>query len=115
MTTHAVFARTPEQQLEALRRANRVRVERSQLKRRLVALSTREEVNSLLARTIGAPPDWAETMKLRDLLLAAPKYGRVKTDRFLAMARCSAVKTLGSLTERQRREIIDLLEADAAR
>jgi len=55
------------------------------------------------------PPDYVETAKVFDMLLAVPKYGRVKTNRILNQCRISPSKTIGGLSERQRTELISLL------
>jgi hypothetical protein len=44
-----------------------------------------------------------------DLLLAVPKYGRVKVNKILSQCRISPSKTLGGLSERQRRELVALM------
>ena len=43
------------------------------------------------------------------MLLAVPKYGRVKTNRILNQCRISPAKTIGGLSERQRAELVSLL------
>jgi hypothetical protein len=43
------------------------------------------------------------------MLLAVPKYGRVKTNRILNHCRISPSKTIGGLSERQRTELVALL------
>jgi len=50
-----------------------------------------------------------QTTRLRDLLIAVPKIGPVKAARILAHCRIAHSKTLGGLTDRQRRELISLL------
>ena len=45
------------------------------------------------------------------MLLAVPKYGRVKTNRILNQCRISPSKTIGGLSERQRAELVSLLAA----
>lgn len=50
-------------------------------------------------------PDWAGTMKAPDLLMAVPKIGRVKCNRILNTCRIAPSKTIGGMTERQRREL----------
>jgi hypothetical protein len=42
------------------------------------------------------------------MLLAVPKFGRVKATRFLNQCRISQAKTVGGLSERQRSELIGL-------
>ena len=55
------------QRLEALRRANEIRIGRAQLKRTLATGSVR--ITDILA----TPPECAKTQKAHDLLLALPK------------------------------------------
>ena len=43
------------------------------------------------------------------MLLAVPKYGRVKANRILNQCRISPSKTIGGLSERQRTELVSLL------
>jgi hypothetical protein len=42
------------------------------------------------------------------MLMAVPKFGRVKAARFLNQARISQSKTVGGLSDRQRTELIGL-------
>jgi hypothetical protein len=55
------------------------------------------------------PPEWVETAKVFDMLLAVPKYGRVKANKVLNQCRISPSKTIGGLSERQRTELVQLL------
>ena len=55
------------------------------------------------------PPEYLETAKVFDMLLAVPKYGRVKVNKILAQCRISPSKTIGGLSERQRTELVSLL------
>jgi hypothetical protein len=80
--------------------ANRVRTSRAALKKRLKA----REVPAL--DLILEPPDYIETMKVQDLLLAVPKYGKVKTGKTLQLSRISPTKTVGGLSQRQRTELV---------
>lgn len=86
--------------MEALRRANDVRTQRAQLKRDLKG--GRVRIDSLLLD----PPAYLETAKVFDLLLAVPKYGRVKVNRILTQCRISPSKSFGGLSERQRHELV---------
>src|ERR1700685_4408752 len=95
--------RSLTQRMEALQRANDVRSRRAQLKRDLKA--GRQPIHELLLE----PPDYLETAKVVDLLLAVPKYGRVKVNKVLSQCRISPSKTLGGLSERQRGELVALL------
>ncbi|HEY8465641.1 MAG TPA: hypothetical protein VIL04_02430, partial [Solirubrobacterales bacterium] len=55
------------------------------------------------------PPEWVESAKAFDMLLAVPKYGRVKANKVLTQCRISPSKTIGGLSERQRAELVELL------
>jgi hypothetical protein len=94
--------RSLDQRMEALRRANEIRVRRAQLKKDLKEGRVRVE------RILGSPPDYVETAKVFDILMAVPKFGRVKAARFLNQCRISQSKTVGGLSERQRAELIGL-------
>jgi hypothetical protein len=91
------------QRMEALQRANDIRSRRAQLKRDLKA--GRTPIHELLLD----PPQYLQTAKVFDLLLAVPKYGRVKVNKILGQCRISPSKTLGGLSERQRGELVTLL------
>jgi hypothetical protein len=88
--------------MEALQRANDIRVKRAQLKRDLK--NGRADIEEIL----GKPPDYVATAKVFDILMAVPKFGRVKATRFLTQARISQSKTVGGLSDRQRAELIAL-------
>jgi hypothetical protein len=100
--------RTIEQRLKALANANRIRSHRAGLKRDVKAGRT-DPLKQLLD-----PPAELGTMKVCDLLLAVPKVGRVKVNRALVMCRISPSKTLGGMTDRQRRELARVLPLGAA-
>lgn len=55
------------------------------------------------------PPEWLKSMKLIDLLLIVPQVGPVAANKILESAHISYVKTVGGLTERQRKEIVNRL------
>jgi len=108
VTPHTLTApmtpeRTLDQRMEALLRANEVRSRRSQLKRDLK--SSRASIDRVLLD----PPDYVETAKIIDLMLAVPKVGRVKANKTLQQCRVSPSKTIGGLSERQRDELVRLL------
>lgn len=95
--------RSHVQRMDALQRANEIRTRRAQLKRDLRAGKTR--IDQLLTD----PPEFLETAKVFDMLLAVPKYGRVKANKILQQCRISPSKTVGGLSERQRAELVELL------
>lgn len=91
------------QRREALQRANEIRSRRAQLKRDL--RGGRSSIHQLLA----SPPEYVETAKVFDMLLAVPKYGRVKVNKILTQCRISPSKTIGGLSQRQRAELVAML------
>jgi hypothetical protein len=86
--------------MEALEEANKIRSKRARLKKDMKG--GRKSIYDLLRN----PPDYIETMKLFDLMLAQPKFGRVKVNKVLVNCRISPSKTIGGLSERQRHEIL---------
>ena len=86
MTT-STLSQTPsrslDQRMEALSRANHIRVRRAQLKRDLKA--GRVRIGDLIAD----PPDEVLTAKVYDMLVAVPRLGRVKATRLLTQCRIS--------------------------
>lgn len=95
--------RSLQQRLSALERANEIRTQRAQLKRDLKA--GRADIRGLVLN----PPEWLATAKVFDMLIATPKYGRVKVNRILTQCRISPSKTIGGLSERQRQEVVAYL------
>jgi S13-like protein len=91
------------QRMDALQRANEIRSRRAQLKKDLKA--NRASIQGLLLD----PPDWIMTAKVFDMLLAVPKYGRVKVNKVLVQCRISPSKTIGGLSQRQRTELVSML------
>jgi hypothetical protein len=59
---------------------------------------------------LSSPPDFVETAKVFDILMAVPKFGRVKAARFLNQCRISQSKTVGGLSDRQRAELVGLFD-----
>ena len=97
--------RSLTQRLDALERANQVRTKRAALKRDLKG--GRCSIHDLLTN----PPEFIGTAKVFDMLLAVPKYGRVKTNKILTQCRISPSKTIGGLSQRQRDELVSLLRS----
>jgi hypothetical protein len=87
----------------ALSRANQVRGQRAKLKQDLRA----GKVSIELALAIRA--DYLAEAEVFDLLVAVPKIGPAKASRLLTIARVSPAQTVGSLSDRQRAYLIDLL------
>jgi hypothetical protein len=104
-TDRATFERTTEQRMQALALANEIRMGRAQLKRDMKV--GRRHLRELLEQ----PPELIDTMKILDLLLAAPKVGRVKATKMLSRAQVAPSKAVGRLSPRQRCELLALLAA----
>ena len=94
--------RSLDQRMEALKRANDIRVKRAQLKKDLKS----GEVS--IEQILRDPPEYVSTAKVFDMLMAVPKFGRVKAARLLNQCRISQSKTVGGLSDRQRQELIGL-------
>jgi hypothetical protein len=99
----AVPERTREQRMKALRRANEIRSSRAQLKRDLKAGKVKIE------QLLRDPPEYVLSAKAFDMIVAVPKYGRVKANKILTQCRISPSKTIGGLSERQRGELVAFL------
>ncbi|MHB8867723.1 MAG: integration host factor, actinobacterial type [Thermoleophilia bacterium] len=96
--------RTRQQRIEALQRANGIRTERARLKECL------KSGEAHIAQVLEEPPEYLHTAKVFDLIMAVPKFGRVKTARILERCRVSPSKTVIGLTPRQRRELVEHLK-----
>ena len=94
--------RSLDQRMDALRRANEIRVRRAQLKKDL------KDGRVSIEEILSDPPEYVSTAKVFDMLMAVPKFGRVKAARFLNTCRISQSKTVGGLSERQRAELVAL-------
>jgi hypothetical protein len=97
--------RSLDQRMDALGRANQERSPRAALKADL----KRGDAN--IRDILAAPPDYLLTAKVVDLLMAAPKCGRVKSARIMEQCRISPSKTIGGLSERQRAELLSAFGA----
>ena|SRR3990172_2324991 len=95
-------SRSLDQRMDALRRANDIRVKRAQLKKDLKSGSVNIE------DILSSPPEYVGTAKVVDMLMAVPKFGRVKAARFLNQCRISPSKTIAGLSDRQRQELVNL-------
>jgi hypothetical protein len=94
--------RSLDQRMEALKRANDIRVRRAKLKKEL------KDGRASIEAVLLDPPEYVETAKVLDILMAVPKFGRVKAARLLNQCRISQSKTVGGLSERQRGELVGL-------
>lgn len=91
------------QHMRALERANKVRLARADLKRRVAAGKVR-------AVDIIVDCPWeSQSMKISDLLLSQRRWGKTRCRKFLLHIGLSENKPIGDLTERQRMALSALL------
>jgi hypothetical protein len=97
-----------EQHLQALEYANRVRLARARMKRRVAAgeLSAAEVILSC--------PWQAHSMSVSDLLMSQKRWGRARCRRLLVSLGVPENKQIGTLTERQRLALAAVLAAKNA-
>lgn len=99
---------TEPQHMAAVRKANRVRLARVDLKRRIAALS-REEAFELLAGTFENPPEFCQGMTPFDLLMFVRRMGRRHALTWIRKAGLSEARRIRELTERQRMVLAAML------
>ena len=95
------------QHMRALEIANRVRLARSRLKRRVAS------GDLSVADVVASPPPEALTMEVGELLLSQRRWGDKRCHTFLKAIQISENKTIGSMTERQRGRLIEELDRQA--
>jgi hypothetical protein len=94
-----------QQHLHALARANRVRLARADLKRRIATA----EITA--SQVILDCPWEAASMSISDLLMSQRRWGRARCRRLLVSLGVPENKQIGTLTERQRRALAAVLSA----
>jgi hypothetical protein len=102
-TATATMAPAGPQYMRALERANKVRLARAALKRRVAT----GDVD--VAEVILDCPWEADSMAVADLLMSQRRWGQTRCRKFLSQIPMSEKKTLGSMTERQRRTLAAML------
>ncbi|MGA9874656.1 MAG: hypothetical protein WBQ21_02505 [Solirubrobacteraceae bacterium] len=105
MNATATIAPTGPQHMRALERANKVRLARADLKRRIAGGETG------VAEVILDCPWEATSMAVADLLMSQRRWGHTRCRKFLAQIPMSEQKTVGSMTDRQRRTLATMLTA----
>ena len=93
------------QQLRALGKANRVRLARAELKRKVAAGEVRA------AEVVLDCPWEAASMEIGDLLRSQRRWGEARCRRLLVSVGLPEHKQLGTLTDRQRKLLAAVLEA----
>jgi hypothetical protein len=101
--------RGTSQCMQALARANEVRLARAALKRDVSA--GRHRVTEVILDC----PWEAESMSLSELLCSQRRWGRARSRKLLSSIALSEGKRVGTLTDRQRRLLVAALEAKLTR
>jgi hypothetical protein len=89
--------------MRALQRANEVRLARAELKRQIA------EGTVHAADVILRCPAPIENMTVGELLVSQRRWGSTRCRKYLMAVPLSETKTLGSLTDRQRRALATML------
>lgn len=100
MTTQTIEA---PQHMQALRRANEIRLARSELKKRVAAGDT------TAADVILTVPWEAASMTIFELLTSQRRWGTTRTRKFCASIGMPETKTVQSMTARQRDLLASML------
>ncbi len=91
------------QYMRALERANKVRLARADLKRRVATGATS------VAEIVLECPWEAQSMTVADLLMSQRRWGVSRCRKFLAQIPMSETKTVGTMTDRQRHTLALML------
>jgi hypothetical protein len=98
----ATIAPAP-QHMQALQRANEVRLARAELKR-----SVADGRTTVGAVILGCPWE-AASMTIAELLLSQRRWGATRCSKFLVEIGLTETKTVGSMTDRQRRALATMI------
>jgi hypothetical protein len=104
----AVVGYERQQHLRALEYANRVRLARARMKRKV------GEGELSAADVILSCPWQAHSMSISDLLMSQKRWGRARCRRLLVSLGVPENKQIGTLTERQRLALAAVLSAKSA-
>jgi hypothetical protein len=108
MGTIDVSVTVEPQHLRALEHANKVRLARAELKRRIAAGDVR------VPDVVLESPWEARSMELSELLMSQKRWGRERCRRLLLALGIPENKQIGTLTERQRSALAAMLAAAPA-
>jgi hypothetical protein len=95
--------------MRALARANEVRLARADLKRRIA------HGDVTVGEVVLTAPWEAESMTISDLLMSQRRWGSTRCRKLLQGIPMSENKTVGSMTERQRRALAAMLAPAGSR
>jgi hypothetical protein len=97
------------QHLQALHRANEVRLARAELKRKVA------EGRVAVGDVIVECPWEARSMTVADLLMSQRRWGLTRCRKLLSQIPVSETKTVGTLTDRQRQALAALVGTSGGR
>jgi hypothetical protein len=102
---HTATPSAAPQHLRALQHANRVRLARAELKRKIAS-------QDITAAAVVLECPWeATSMEIADVLMAQRRWGRARCRRLLLSLGVPENKQVGTLTTRQRQALAALLTA----
>jgi hypothetical protein len=105
MNATVMIAPAGPQHMRALERANKVRLARAELKRRVA-------IGKVDVATVILDCPWeTHSMAVADLLMSQRRWGQTRCRKFLAQIPMSEKKTVGSMTDRQRRTLAVMLNS----
>ncbi len=105
----ATLIATPEpQHMQALEYANQIRLARADIKRRVAGGEL--SAHQIIAES---PPEVGR-MTVAELLMSQRRWGRTRCRKLLSCVPISETKTIGSMTERQRNELAQLLRSNSS-
>jgi hypothetical protein len=107
--TESQLSRGTSQCMQALARANEVRLARAALKRDISA--GHRQVTEVILEC----PWETKSMSLSELLCSQRRWGRARSRKLLSSIALNEGKRVGTLTDRQRRILVSALEAKLSR
>jgi hypothetical protein len=94
----------PAQRTASLKNANRIRLERAELKRGIKAGNL-----TASATLAGEPPDWLERMQVEHVVLATHRFPRHCFHQMMLEIPAGLGLRVGELTSRQRQALAEML------
>lgn len=103
--TAVATRRHGNQNMKALAHANRIRLARAELKRRIAA------GDLAVSDVLLDPADEIQGMEISELLASQKRWGATRCTKFMDSIGLHESKTIRSLTERQRSAMAEILQA----
>ena len=100
-----------KQHMQALQRANNVRLYRAGIKRKLRSYPTRTESRRAAAELMLIEDPALDGMRVHDLLASCTRTGKITANKIMSRAAIPEAKLIGYLTPRQRELLAAMLGA----